>query len=90
MMTRVLSSPSISVKNRLISRAIPVTPPVSTRSPIWKGRKTTSMMPAARLLSVPCRASPIAMPSAPRTATKLVVAMPKVVSTATKVKTRTV
>ena len=65
----------------------PATPPVSMRSPIWNGRNSTSMMPAARLLSVPCSANPMAMPSAPRTATKLVVAMPKVVSTATKVNT---
>ena len=90
MMMRALSSPSISVKNRLISHTEPPTLAVSMRSPIWKGRNSTSMMPAARLLSVPCSASPTAMPSAPSTATKLVVAMPKVVSTATKVKTRTV
>lgn len=48
-----------------------------------------SMIPAAKWLSVPCRASPTARPKAPTTATKLVVAIPKVVSTVTKVKVST-
>ena len=42
-----------------------------------KGRKNMSITPAATLDSVPCNASPIASPAAPRTAIRLVVSSPK-------------
>jgi len=83
--------PGVSRAGATIVSAMISTRPIAVqvRSPMPNGRNITSMMPAARLLSVPCSARPMARPIAPSTAMKLVVSMPKVVSTALKVKTRT-
>ena len=48
----------------------------------------SSMTPAAKLLRVPCRASPTASPAAPRTAMNEVVSIPNRLSTATTTNAR--
>jgi hypothetical protein len=53
-----------------------------------KGRKISSMTPAARLESVPCKARPTARLAAPRMAMRLVVWMPNCESTASTVTVR--
>ncbi len=54
-MIRTLSSVTSSVQNRVSSLTAPRLPPIYTLWPILKGRKISSMTPAARLESVPCK-----------------------------------
>jgi len=85
MMTCVLLSVTISVQNSDSPCTTPPLPPTLTEWPMRNGRKISSITPAARLVSVPCRARPIAREAAPRTATRLVVWMPNCDSTASTV-----
>ena len=83
-----LSSVTSSVQNSDNSLTVPTLLPTCTLWPTLKGRKISSMMPAARLESVPCKASPTARLAAPMTATRLVVWMPNCDSTASRVTVR--
>ncbi len=65
-----------------ISATVPLEPPATTKSPFLKGRKISSITPAAKFESVPCRARPMARPAAPSTATSEVVSIPNRLSTA--------
>ena len=76
------------VVNSPISRTEPDTLAASTQSPTLKGRRNSSISPAATFDNVPCSARPMARPAAPRTAIIDVVSTPKLPSVTTTVSVR--
>jgi len=79
--TRLFSSVRIMVLNICISLTIPFLPCASIISPTRKGRKSSSMIPPAKLVSVPCNARPIAKLAAPIIAMRDVVLTPTTFNT---------
>ncbi len=77
-MTWTLSGVSSTVEKMPTSRTLPLVPATSTKSPTRKKRKTSNSTPPAKLDRVPWRASPIARPMAPSTATREAVGTPKI------------
>ena len=76
MMICTLSGVASSVVNSNSDLTVPAWPATSTYWPTLKGRKISSITPAATFDSVPCKARPIARPAAPKTAIRLVVSTP--------------
>jgi len=74
---RTQSNAWMVVTNMPISSTVPVTPPAVMKSPTLNGRKTCRNTPAAKLLSMPLQAAPMATPAPARRAAKLAVWMPK-------------
>ena len=81
-----LSEVWISVLNRFISPARPLTPFISIKSPSLNGRKNIISTPAPMLLKVSLKLIPMAKPTAPSTAIKLVVSIPRFESAASTTK----
>mmetsp|Transcript_53069 Transcript_53069/g.161221 ORF Transcript_53069/g.161221 Transcript_53069/m.161221 type:complete len:211 (-) Transcript_53069:281-913(-) len=79
--TILLSSVRTVVSNSPISATFPNTSGISIRSPTSYRRKISSMTPAARSPSNPCRAKPMATVHAENTAMKDVVEMPTIEAT---------
>ncbi len=73
---RMLSGELITVLKIWIAWTVPLTPPISTKSPTRKGLKTSRSTPEAKFAREPCRARPTARPAAPRTAMNEAVCTP--------------